>query len=121
MSFPRHWEIYRSDARREPAAATRGRRCRAHRCDESPTGYSSASCSPAERASASPARLILQPLTPFAKQFPANGNLPLFRLSQPRGSVYRLSPFPALSAFHDFPYDGNGSPQGEGDNYAVIV
>ena len=40
MSFLRHREIYRSDVGREPAAATLGRRCRAHRSDESPAGYS---------------------------------------------------------------------------------
>src|SRR5674476_380272 len=92
MSFLRHREIYRSDVEREPAAATLGRRCRAHRSDESPAGYSLAGCSPAEPASASPASLILQDQRPFAKRFPANGNLSLFCLSRSRGSVYVLSP-----------------------------
>ena len=92
MSFFRHREIYQSDVEREPAAAPLGRRCRAHRADESPAGYSSAGCSPAEPASASPARLILQRQHPLAKKFPANGNLSLFSLSQERGSVYVLSP-----------------------------
>ena len=34
-----------------------------HRCDEFPAEYSSASCSPAELASASSATLMLQPIT----------------------------------------------------------
>jgi hypothetical protein len=55
MSFFRHQEIYRSDAgsttERELAEAG----CPDHRLDESPAGYSLASCSPAELASASPA------------------------------------------------------------------
>jgi putative transposase len=54
MSFFRHPEIYRSDAAGlsgEPGEPSSP----AHRFDESPTGYSSAGCSPAEPASASPA------------------------------------------------------------------
>ena len=107
MSFFRHREIYRSDVEWEPAAATLSRRCRAHRSDESPTGYSLAGCSPAEPASASPAKLILQWQRPFAKKFPANGNLSLFYLSQPRGSVYRIAfsfaPFRGFAAFAGYP------------------
>jgi len=49
MSFFRHGEIYRSDGER------RTDRSPTHRLDESPTGYSSAGCSPAEPACASPA------------------------------------------------------------------
>jgi putative transposase len=55
MSFFRHEEIYRSDQgsgpEREPVEAGSPD----HRLDESPAGYSSAGCSPAEPASASPA------------------------------------------------------------------
>ena len=54
MSFFRHREIYQSDvaanAKRELAETGSPD----HRLDESPTGYSSAGCSPAEPASASP-------------------------------------------------------------------
>ena len=53
MSFLRHKEIYQSD---EPLSE-RARLCGhalAHRLDEFPVGYSLASCSPAELASASP-------------------------------------------------------------------
>src|SRR5216684_382265 len=49
MSFLRHLEIYPSDG-----YATRVSRVPAHRLDEFPAGYSSAGCSPAEPASASP-------------------------------------------------------------------
>jgi putative transposase len=55
MSFFRHREIYQSDA----ASNAKGKPAETgspdHRLDESPTGYSSAGCSPAEPASASPA------------------------------------------------------------------
>ena len=54
MSFFRHEEIYRSDvgSRIEGEPAETG--SPDHRLDESPAGYSSAGCSPAEPASASP-------------------------------------------------------------------
>jgi putative transposase len=56
MSFFRHAEIYRSDR----AGASKGKAVWEaaspdHRSDESPAGYSSAGCSPAEPASTSPA------------------------------------------------------------------
>jgi putative transposase len=54
MSFFRHREIYQSDV----ASNAKGKPAETgspdHRLDESPTGYSSAGCSPAEPASASP-------------------------------------------------------------------
>jgi hypothetical protein len=50
MSFPRHGEIYPFDE-----GATPRDRPPAHRNDEFPAGYSSAGCSPAWPASASPA------------------------------------------------------------------
>ncbi len=50
MSFPRHGEIFPSDGGASPAA-----NAPAHRLDEFPAGYSSAGCSPALPASASPA------------------------------------------------------------------
>jgi hypothetical protein len=55
MSFFRHQEIYRIDG--TPALTRSGPQDRSpdHRFDESPAGYSLASCSPAELASASPA------------------------------------------------------------------
>src|ERR1041385_1356208 len=50
MSFHRHWEIFPSDK-----GATLLSYALAHRLDEFPAGYSSAGCSPAWPASASPA------------------------------------------------------------------
>ena len=56
ISFFRHGEIYQSDV----ASKAKGKPAETgspdHRLDESPTGYSSAGCSPAEPASASPDR-----------------------------------------------------------------
>ena len=53
MSFFRHREIFRSDVIRL-VRERRNRRSRPHRLDEFPVGYSSADCSPAGSASASP-------------------------------------------------------------------
>lgn len=61
MSFFRHAEIYRSDPASERRTALSAASSPDHRLDESPAGYSSASCSPAEPASASP-----QPQTSLA-------------------------------------------------------
>jgi len=60
MSFFRHGEIYPSDERNNRNGEQPSSRPPAHRPDESPAGYSSASCSPAELASASPASAILK-------------------------------------------------------------
>jgi putative transposase len=54
MSFFRQEEVFRSDECKA-TEERRNRRSPAHRPDETPAGYSSASCSPAELASASPA------------------------------------------------------------------
>jgi hypothetical protein len=53
MSFFRHREIFQSDVIRS-VRERRNRRSPAHRLDEFPVGYSSASCTPALLASASP-------------------------------------------------------------------
>jgi putative transposase len=55
MSFFRHGEIYQSDVGVNSSGERPKSRPPAHRSDESPAGYSSASCSPAELASALPA------------------------------------------------------------------
>jgi putative transposase len=55
MSFFRPGEIYQSDAGRNNSGERSKDRPPTHRSDESPAGYSSASCSPAELTSASPA------------------------------------------------------------------
>jgi hypothetical protein len=70
LEFLRHMEIYQSDERKQAGAGDRmgawkterARLCGhalAHRLDEFPVGYSLASCSPAELASASPTALIV--------------------------------------------------------------
>jgi len=105
MSFLRHGEIYRSDeifsdekgrgrgtasrwSAPEPGQKTR----RKERVwlivrDEFPAGYSLAGCSPAEPASASPTALRMPEGIAAGKQLPANGNLSLVSVSQPRGAV----------------------------------
>jgi putative transposase len=55
MSFFRHEEIYQSDVGILKNGESAETNSPAHRLDESPAGYSSAGCSPAEPASASPA------------------------------------------------------------------
>ena len=55
MSFFRHGEIYQSDEGSYSSGERPKDRPPAHRPDESPAGYPSASCSPAGLASASPA------------------------------------------------------------------
>jgi hypothetical protein len=55
MSFFRHGEIYQSDVGGNSSGERPQSRPPTHRSDESPAGYSSASCSPAEVTSASPA------------------------------------------------------------------
>jgi len=56
MSFFRHAEIYRSDRWQGRSRKPTGAGFPDHRLDESPAGYSSAGCSPASPASASPAK-----------------------------------------------------------------
>ena len=55
MSFFRHEEIYQSDEERKRSGERPKSRPPTHRSDESPAGYSLASCSPAELTSSSPA------------------------------------------------------------------
>ncbi len=72
MSFPRHREIYSDVQTIEPPGRTE-LSPEAYR-NEFPAGYSLASCSPAEPASASPAGLLLPQELPSAKKNAANGN-----------------------------------------------
>jgi hypothetical protein len=58
MSFLRHMEIYQSDEQENERARLFSHTL-AHRHDEFPVGYSLASCSPAELASASPTAEIV--------------------------------------------------------------
>ena len=96
MSFERHRQIYQSDgpwAGREtsPAlekpGATLAAAPGAHRLDEFAAGYSLAGCSPAEPASASPARTSVRRYSEEGKRFAVNRNLSRFRLSHAWGSL----------------------------------
>ena len=95
MSFLRHREIYPSDG-----GKTLTGRAPAHRLDEFPTGYSLASCSPAEPASASPVNLILLRLHSFVYEVSANGNLSLIFVSHHRGAAH-VSIFPAALIYKE--------------------
>ncbi len=102
MSFLRHGEIYRSDVVSNtwgPGAASRWsapepsqRTRRKERAllivrDEFPVGYSLASCSPAELASASPTALSMRWGMTAGNCQSANGNLSLVSVSQAWGSL----------------------------------
>jgi len=91
MSFFRHEEIYPCDEGDDGEGAIPQDHAPAHRNDESPAGYSSAGCSPAEPASASPAGAIMLCIFFSTKIFTANGKLSLLSLSQLKGAVGCLS------------------------------
>jgi hypothetical protein len=84
MSFFRHREIFRSDRNVSKNGKPAETGSPTHRLDESPAGYSSAGCSPAEPASASPA-MILRKKILFEKEKSLNGRCSYRRLSQRRG------------------------------------
>ena len=89
MSFLRHEEIYRSDARLSPSWERQSVSSLPVLigCDEFPVGYSLAGCPPAEPASASPTgNDSQQPTLPY-NDFSANGNSPLNFVSQPKGAL----------------------------------
>ena len=68
MSFFRHGEAYRPDATNSVTGSGPQTTPRTIGYDESPAGYSLASCSPAELASASPATTILKQEEVFEKE-----------------------------------------------------
>ena len=94
MSFIRHEEIYPCDEGGYGEGAVPQDHALAHRNDESPAGYSSAGCSPAAPASASPAAAIILWLIFSTKFFAANGKLSPIPLSQLKGAV--LCPVPGF-------------------------
>ena len=65
-----------------------------HRSDESSTGYSFMSCSPAELMSASPVIPSFSPNFAAVKAPAAKPNCPYFLLSQPRGPLHPVPRFP---------------------------
>jgi hypothetical protein len=87
MSFFRHEEIYHCGEGDGGEGTIPQDRAPAHRNDESPAGYSSAGCAPAEPASASPAGAIIVHCILNGKIFAANGKLSPISLSQLRGAV----------------------------------
>lgn len=86
MSFLRHKKIYQSDGfKRESNCSFSS--LTDHRSDESSTGYSFMSCSPAELMSASPALQSFSLNLAAVKPAAANHNCPSYSLSQPRGPL----------------------------------
>ena len=111
MSFSGHEEIYRSDmpskgwgrhaASRWSAPEPSQKARRKERAplivrDEFPVGYSSAGCSPAEPASASPTGPSMHWGVSAGNQTSANGNMSPISTSQQRGSLQ-----PELSDFSE--------------------
>ena len=86
MSFLRHQEIYHFDE----GAIPQDHALAHHRNDEFPAGYSSAGCSPAVPASASPAGAIMRGSILYSKKFAANGKLSPITVSQPWGSLQHV-------------------------------
>jgi hypothetical protein len=93
LSFLRHEKIYQSDGlKREPNGSFSS--LTDHRSDESSTGYSFTSCSPAELMSASPVLQSISLNLAAVKPSAANHNCPSFSLSQTRGPLQAVPLFP---------------------------
>jgi hypothetical protein len=95
MSFFRHGEIYQSDVGGNSSGERPKSRPPTHRSDESPAGYSSASCSPAELTSASPAERHPErekEKRKFEKEKSLNCMCANSKLSQQRGSPHNSVP-----------------------------
>ena len=95
MSFLRHEKIYQSDGLKRELNGFNS--LTDHRSDESSTGYSFMSCSPAELMSASPVLQSFSLNLAAVKPTAANRNCPSFSLSQPRGPPHRVPLFPPYS------------------------
>jgi hypothetical protein len=86
LSFLRHEKIYQFDGfKRELNCSFNS--LTDHRSDESSTGYSFMSCSPAELMSASPVLQSFLLNLAAVKPSAANRNCPSYSLSQPRGPL----------------------------------
>jgi len=87
LSFLRHEKIYQFDGlKRESNCSFNS--LTDHRSDESSTGYSFMSCSPAELTSASPVLQSFSLNLAAVKPPAANRNCPYFSLSQSRGPLH---------------------------------
>ena len=100
MSFFRQREIY-PDALPSLGRGVASAPPRTHR-NEFPAGYSSASCTPAWLASASPAKFILQAETKSVKLKSANSCLSLLSVSQQRGALQSVPFFSLCHGSGDF-------------------
>jgi len=89
LSFLRHKKIYQSDGLRRELNWSFSS-LTDHRSDESSTGYSFMSCSPAELMSASPVLQSFSLNLAAVKLSAANRNCPSFSLSQPRGPLHHV-------------------------------
>ena len=87
MSFLRHKKIYQSDGLKRELNCSFSS-LTDHRSDESSTGYSFMSCSPAELMSALPALQSFSLNLAAVKPAAANHNCPSYSLSQPRGPLH---------------------------------
>jgi hypothetical protein len=93
LSFLRHEKIYQFDGlKRESNCSFNS--LTDHRSDESSTGYSFMSCSPAELTSASPVLQSFSLNLAAVKPPAANRNCPYFSLSQSRGPLQCVPTFP---------------------------
>ncbi len=93
MSFFRHGEIYQSDGGGTSIGERPKSRPPAHRSDESPAGYSSASCSPAELAPPlHQPSVILKEKRTFEKEEPLNCRCANSKLSQQKSSPQICGP-----------------------------
>jgi hypothetical protein len=91
LSFLRHEKIYQFDGfKRELNCSFNS--LTDHRSDESSTGYSFMSCSPAELMFASPVLQSFSLNLAAVKPSAANRNCPSFSLSQPRGPLHDSYP-----------------------------
>jgi hypothetical protein len=86
LSFFRHGKIYQFDGLKKELNCSFSS-LPDHRSDESSTGYSFMSCSPAELMSASPVLQSFSLNLAAVKSPAANRNCPYFSLSQPRGPL----------------------------------
>ena len=86
MSFLRHKKIYQSDGLKRELNWSFSS-LTDHRSDESSTGYSFMSCSPAELTSASPVLQSFSLNLAAVKPSAANHNCPSFSLSQAKGPL----------------------------------
>jgi hypothetical protein len=97
LSFLRHKKIYQSDGLKRELNCSFSS-LTDHRSDESSTGYSFMSCSPAELMSASPAPNSFSLNLVAVKPAAANHNCPSFSLSQPKGPYHGVPYIPHSQA-----------------------